>query len=176
MSKTSMPYIETRDVGDVTIVKIFAPPNKKLMEEQEIQWLWERHLLPFVEAPDKTKLALDLSEIEYMSSAARGKMISLYKKVTAKNGRLVTFGATGHVLEVFHITKMDRTLALVESEQAALQELAKPMEAPKPQPPQPESKPLSDDQMKLACAKRLLQLAGSPEKAKAAIDQVASVQ
>ena len=69
----------------------------------------------------RRKLLLNFNNVEYLSSAALGKLITLNKKLQAAGGRLILCNIDPQIYEVFEITKLDRFFNIQKEEQAALQ-------------------------------------------------------
>lgn len=69
-------------------------------------------------------VALDLSGIDYVSSAGLRSILVLAKKLQPLGGRLVLFGMSGVVEEVFSISGFDRLLPVAADRTAALGALA----------------------------------------------------
>jgi anti-sigma B factor antagonist len=68
----------------------------------------------------KKKLLLNFANVEYLSSAALGKLMTLNKKVKAAGGELRLANIKPEIKEVFSITKLDKMLKIFNSEQDAL--------------------------------------------------------
>ena len=64
-------------------------------------------------------VALDLSGIDYVSCAGLRSILVLAKKMQPLGGRLVLFGMSGVVEEVFSISGFDRLLPVVADRDAA---------------------------------------------------------
>jgi anti-sigma B factor antagonist len=109
--------LEVEDIGDVTVVSF---TDKKILDEQNIQVIGEQ-LFGLVDDSGRQKLLLNFSKVEYMSSAALGKLITLNKKVQAAGGKLVLCGIIPQIREVFEITKLDKLFVIRGDEQEALQ-------------------------------------------------------
>src|SRR5205809_7518190 len=77
--------LEVEDIGGVTVVSF---TDKKILDEQNIQIIGEQ-LFSLVDEQGKKKLLLNFGNVEYMSSAALGKLVTLYKKTQAAGGKLV---------------------------------------------------------------------------------------
>src|SRR5262249_39773444 len=77
--------LEAEEIGDVTVVSFM---DRKILDEQNIQVIGEQ-LFSLVDESGRKKLLLNFSNVEYMSSAALGKLITLNKKVQAAGGQLV---------------------------------------------------------------------------------------
>ena len=94
--------------------------DKKILDEQNIQIIGEQ-LFSLVDELGRRKLILNFSNVEYLSSAALGKFITLNKKVNAASGKLVLCNIDPQIYEVFEITKLNKLFNIQKEEQAALQ-------------------------------------------------------
>jgi anti-sigma B factor antagonist len=52
--------------------------------------------------------ALDLGDVQYLLSAALGKLIKLNKKVVGRGGKLRIENLRSDILDVFRITRLDK--------------------------------------------------------------------
>jgi len=111
--------LEIEEVGEVTVVNFI---DKKILDEQNIQIIGEQ-LFELVDNQGKKKILLNFSNVEFLSSAALGKLITLNKKVQAAGGRLGMCKITKEILEVFQITRLDKLFKIYPDEQAAMQAL-----------------------------------------------------
>jgi anti-sigma B factor antagonist len=109
--------LEVEDIGDVTVVNFV---DRKILDEQNIQIIGEQ-LFSLVEEVGRRKILLNFSNVEYMSSAALAKLITLNKKLQSVNGRLVLCNVDPQIYEVFEITKLNKLFDIQAEEQAALQ-------------------------------------------------------
>src|SRR2546430_16938139 len=75
--------LEVEDIGDVTVVNFV---DRKILDEQNIQIIGEQ-LFSLVDQEGMRKLLLNFGNVEYLSSAALGKLIPLNKKLQAAGGR-----------------------------------------------------------------------------------------
>src|ERR1700732_2614812 len=96
--------LEVEDIGEVTVVNF---TDKKILDEQNIQIIGEQ-LFSLVDEINRRKLLLNFGNVEYLSSAALGKLITLNKKVNAVNGKLVLCNIDPQIYEVFEITKLNK--------------------------------------------------------------------
>jgi anti-sigma B factor antagonist len=117
MSQPRRRRLETVDLGDVTVVSF---TDRKILDEQNIQNIGEQ-LFSLVDESGRKKLLLNFGNVEYMSSAALGKLITLNKKVQSAGGRLVLCNIDASIREVFEITKLDKLFVIKNDEQEALQ-------------------------------------------------------
>jgi anti-sigma B factor antagonist len=109
--------LEVEDIGDVTVVNF---TDKKILDEQNIQIIGEQ-LFSLVDELGRKKLLLNFGNVEYLSSAALGKFITLNKKVNGVGGRLILCNIDPQIYEVFEITKLNKLFNIQKEEQAALQ-------------------------------------------------------
>jgi anti-sigma B factor antagonist len=109
--------LEVEDIGDVTVVNFV---DKKILDEQNISIIGEQ-LLSLVDELGRRKLLLNFSNVEYLSSAALGKLITLNKRLQAVGGRLILCEIRPEIYEVFEITKLDKFFKIETEEQVALQ-------------------------------------------------------
>jgi len=109
--------LEVEPIGDVTVVNFV---DRKILDEQNIQVIGEQ-LFSLVDEQGLKKILLNFSNVEYLSSAALGKLITLNKKLQQAGGKLILCNIDAQIFEVFEITKLDRFFKIIKDEQAALQ-------------------------------------------------------
>jgi anti-sigma B factor antagonist len=109
--------LEVEDVGDITVVNF---TDRKILDEQNIQLIGEQ-LFGLVDESGRKKILLNFGNVEYLSSAALGKLITLNKKLQAVGGRLILCNIDPQIYEVFEITKLNKLFNIHKEEQAALQ-------------------------------------------------------
>jgi anti-sigma B factor antagonist len=109
--------LEVEDIGDVTVINFV---DRKILDEQNIQVIGEQ-LFGLVDQDGRRKLLLNFGNVEYLSSAALGKLITLNKKLQAAGGRLILCNIDPQIYEVFEITKLDKFFNIQKEEQSALQ-------------------------------------------------------
>jgi anti-sigma B factor antagonist len=109
--------LEVEDIGDVTVVNF---TDKKILDEQNIQVIGEQ-LFSLVDELGRKKILLNFSNVEYLSSAALGKFITLNKKVNGSGGKLILCAIDPTIYEVFEITKLNKVFNIQKDEQTALQ-------------------------------------------------------
>jgi anti-sigma B factor antagonist len=109
--------LEVEDIGDVTVVNFV---DRKILDEQNIQVIGDQ-LFALVDVKGLRKVLLNFSNVEYLSSAALGKLITMNKKLKEAKGKLILCNISPVIMEVFEITKLDKFFKIVKEEQAALQ-------------------------------------------------------
>jgi anti-sigma B factor antagonist len=117
MSQAKKRRIEVEEVDDVSVVEFV---DKRILDEQNIQLIGDQ-LFELVDDLGKKKLLLNFANVEYLSSAALGKLMTLNKKVKAAAGELRLCNIKPEIKEVFSITKLDKMLRIFDTEQDALE-------------------------------------------------------
>jgi len=108
--------LEVTDVGDVAVVNF---NDRKILDEAFIQELGQE-LFALVEKDKRPKLLLNFANVEFLSSAALGKLITLNKKRKAEGVELKLSNIRPEIYEVFAITKLNKLFDIVEDEADAL--------------------------------------------------------
>ena len=108
--------LDVNEVGDVTVVRF---RDQKIIEDINIQELG-RELFELLEVEKREKLLLNFSSVDFLSSAALGKLITLEKKVKANGGVLKLSNIRPEIYEVFAITKLNRLFDIKDDEADAL--------------------------------------------------------
>jgi anti-sigma B factor antagonist len=109
--------IDVEEVNGVTIAKF---TDKKILDETNIQLIGNQ-LFSLVDEDRRQKIVLDFSNVEYLSSAALGKLITLDKKVKAIGGKLRFCTIRADILEVFKITRLDKLFTIKDTQEKALE-------------------------------------------------------
>jgi len=108
--------LDVNEVGDVTVVRF---RDHKIVEDLNIQELGQE-MFQLAESEKRGKLVLNFSAVEFLSSAALGKLITLDKKVKAHGGLLKFSNIRPEIYEVFAITKLNRLFDIKDDEADAL--------------------------------------------------------
>lgn len=116
MTQGRRQRIVVAEVGDVTVAQFV---DKKILDEQNIQMIGD-DLFRLVDELGRRKVLLNFSNVEFMSSAALGKLIRLHQRLAAAGGKLILCGISKGILEIFEITKLDKMLNIVKDEQTGL--------------------------------------------------------
>jgi len=96
--------IDVTKTGDVSVVKF---RDRKILDEAAIQELGSE-LFALVEIDNRKTILLDFDGVEFLSSAALGKLITFDRKVKTSKGRLKMCGIASGILEVFQVTKLNK--------------------------------------------------------------------
>ncbi len=109
--------LQVSEVGDVTVVRFV---DRKILDEASIQELGQE-LFQLVEVEKRTKLVLNFSKVDFLSSAALGKLLMLEKKIRVRKGKLKLTNIRPEIYEVFAITKLNKLFEIVDDEAKALE-------------------------------------------------------
>jgi len=108
--------IDVSKLGDVTIVRFL---DKKILDEAGILELGTE-LFGLVELENRKSLLLNFAGVEFLSSAALGKLITLDRKVKSNKGRMKMSNIRPEILEVFQITKLNKIFDIRKDEAEAV--------------------------------------------------------
>jgi anti-sigma B factor antagonist len=113
----SFERITVEDKGGTTIVRF---KESDILDQINIQEIGEE-MYSLVEGTPNVKLIVDFQGVEYLSSTALGKLITLKKKVEAVRGKLRLATIKAEIMEVFKITRLDTIFEIKKNVAEALQ-------------------------------------------------------
>ncbi len=113
---TEVEAITLRVEGDVVVGEI---TRGELKNEREILSLLNK-LGGVVEKRSHVQLLLNLSRLEYVSSAGIGAIVRLLKQANRKNGKVKLCCMTGDVLDVFHVMNLTKIFEIYDTEEEGL--------------------------------------------------------
>ncbi len=116
MSTGGTRRIDIDEIDDVTIAKFI---DKKILDETNIQ-IMGNQLFGLVDEDGRKKIILDFANVEYLSSAALGKLITMDKKVKAAKGKLRLCNIRTEIYEVFAITRLNKLFNIFDDQEKAL--------------------------------------------------------
>jgi anti-anti-sigma factor len=108
--------IKINESGNVTVVTF---NDSKIIDEVEIQEFGQE-LYDLIERDDRKKFVLNFGNVEFLSSAALGKLIHFEKKVKQHQAKLVLSNIRPEIYEVFAITKLTKLFVIKDDEADAL--------------------------------------------------------
>lgn len=97
-------HLKISEVGDVTVVQFI---DRKILDDVQIQEIGQE-FNQLVESDGKRQLLLSFASVEFLSSSALGKLISLDKLVKQHNGVLKMSNIRPEIMEVFTITRLNK--------------------------------------------------------------------
>jgi anti-sigma B factor antagonist len=108
--------IKVSESGPVTIVTF---KDSKIIDEQEIQEFGQE-LYDLVERENRKKIILNFGNVEFLSSAALGKLIGFDKRIKQHSAELMLSNIRPEIYEVFAITKLTKLFDIKDDEADAL--------------------------------------------------------
>lgn len=108
--------ISLAESGGITVVTF---NDSKIIDEQAIQDLGQE-LINLVERDNRGKIVLNFGAVEFLSSAALGKLISFEKKARSSKAKLILTNIRPEIYEVFAITKLTKLFTIKDDEADAL--------------------------------------------------------
>jgi anti-sigma B factor antagonist len=115
-----MPPEESRlriyNEGDVVQVRFV---DRNILDEANIQRIGEE-IVSVIEQRDKPKLLINFENVDHLSSAALGTLITINNKVRARSGQLRLAEIDPQIYEVFVITKLNKLFDIHDSADDAL--------------------------------------------------------
>jgi len=112
----SAERIVIQDYAGVTVVTLMEPA---ILETAKIDAL-AKDLYPLIDAQNKQKLVLDLSNVKLLSSQFLGVLATLHRKSTAIKGSVSLCCVRKELLKAFTMTGMDALLRIFPTDAAAL--------------------------------------------------------
>ncbi len=98
----SRPNLKVKRTDAVCIVEF---GDRKILEEASINQILEQ-LSELAASQPNVVLLLNFKNVEHLSSAALGMLITLNRQITGRNGRLMLSDINPRIFEVFRITRL----------------------------------------------------------------------
>lgn len=108
--------LDIQEIGDLTVIRFRDPRITNPLEIEELG----RQLYRVLEVKNCSKLVVDFSSVEFISSATIGKLISLNRKVKLCKSALRLCSMRPEVRDVFHFCNLDQVFAIYENPAAAI--------------------------------------------------------
>ena len=108
--------LETNDSASITVVRF---KDQKIIDPEAIQELGQE-LFDLVDRENRKKLVLNFGNVEFLSSAALGKLITFEKKVKRVGASLILTNISPEIYQVFAITNLDKLFKIKDTEADAL--------------------------------------------------------
>ncbi len=114
-----MPPMDHITVTKNDAVNVVEFNDRKILDELSITELGSQ-LREVAESENAVKILLNFQNVEHMSSAALGMLITLHKLVQDKQGRLKLSNIQPQIFEVFKITRLNKLFEIHDSAAQAL--------------------------------------------------------
>lgn len=89
---------------EVTIIDFL---DRSILDEAAIQQIGDQ-MQELIDQAGVPKMLINFQNVEHLSSAALGMLITINNRVRAKDGQLKLANIGGQIYEVFAITKLDK--------------------------------------------------------------------
>ena len=115
-----MPAEETRlritEQDGVTRIEFL---DRNILDEASIQRIGEE-ITELIDNASDPKLLISFNNVDHMSSAALGTLITIHHKIRNRSGELRLADIDPQIQEVFSITKLDRIFTIHEDSESAM--------------------------------------------------------
>jgi len=111
--------LRIKDEDGITVVEFI---DRNILDEANIQQIGDE-ISAIIDDRDQPRLVVSFANVEHLSSAALGTMITINNKIRQKNGDLRLADIDPQIYEVFVITKLNKLFNIHDSSQEALEVL-----------------------------------------------------
>jgi anti-sigma B factor antagonist len=108
--------LEVAESAQVSVVKF---KDQKIIDPEAIQELGDE-LFTLIEKDNRQKIVLNFANVEFLSSAALGKLITFEKKAKKSGAKLILSNIAPEIFQVFAITNLDKLFTIKDNEADAL--------------------------------------------------------
>lgn len=112
--------IRVKRINDVTQVEFL---DRNILDEGNIQVIGDE-IAALVDAGANPKLVLSFVNVEHLSSAALGTLITINNRVRAKSGQLRLCNIDPQIYEVFAITRLNKLFQIHTTAEEAIKSLS----------------------------------------------------
>ncbi len=112
----TLSRIKVNESSGVSVIRF---QDEKIIDPESIQQLGFE-LFDLVEKDQRSKLVLNFSNVDFLSSAALGKLITFEKKAKKAGAELILTNISPEIFQVFAITNLDKLFQIKDSEADAL--------------------------------------------------------
>jgi anti-sigma B factor antagonist len=108
--------LQREDFGDVTVLRLKVP----MLRTDELTEVLFEQAYAVVDAEGRNRLVLNCEGVEYLASAALGKLVTLMRKARAAGGRLALCKVNRTVEQLLQVSRLSDVLLNYEDEQEAI--------------------------------------------------------
>lgn len=112
--------LRVRDAGGVTHVEFI---DRNILDEANIQAIGDE-ITGLIDASQTPRLLISFANVDHLSSAAIGTLITINNRVREKGGQLRLANIDSQIYEVFLITRLDRLFAIHQTTDEAIKSFA----------------------------------------------------
>jgi len=111
-----MSYFSTRPESDVLVIAFDNPVALNDFRNTPVR----DAVYETLQAHPNARLAVDLSQVDFLSSSGIAILVGMKRRIDARNGHMIVYHLQPIVRDLLAITKLDRFFTIVEDEQRAL--------------------------------------------------------
>jgi anti-sigma B factor antagonist len=93
--------------------------DRNILDEANIQQIGDE-ITGIIDAQDEPRVLISFENVDHLSSAALGTLITINNKIRGKNGQLRLANIDPQIYEVFVITKLNKLFQIHETSEQAL--------------------------------------------------------
>jgi anti-sigma B factor antagonist len=116
---STMLNFTTNELGGILIIAL-EPTDAANYDWQSTQ---REYLYKLIESREDPRFAIDLSEINYLASSEIGFLVTIKRRIDRRKGKVVFFGISPYLAEIFRTTNLTRVLDIVGTRTEALAKL-----------------------------------------------------
>ncbi len=120
MESQSSSRLRMTDEDGITRVEFL---DRNILDEANIQQIGD-DITQVIDQQTQPMLLISFQNVDHLSSAALGTLITINNKVRAKDGQLRLADIDPQILEIFTITKLDKLFHIHETTQEAMASFA----------------------------------------------------
>ena len=117
-----MPALVSRKVDDVLILGF---SDGKILDETAMRAVSDALLAAANESKKDDRILLSFQGVGFMSSSMIGKLVAFMKKCKSTGARLKLCSISPAIMEIFKITKLNKTFDICKDEKTAIEEFSK---------------------------------------------------
>lgn len=120
MADEQQPKLNILERGKVRVVEF---EDRKILEDFIINQIGAQ-LADLVDENPEPRIVLDFKNVEHLSSAALGVLITLDKQVAERQGKLALANIQPQIYEVFRITRLNKLFNIQNTTAAAVESVS----------------------------------------------------
>ena len=97
--------------------------DRNILDEANIQRI-EEEIMEIIEAEDEPRVLISFENVDHLSSAALGTLITINTRIREKSGQLRLADIDKQIYEVFVITKLNNLFEIHDTSEQAMSSLA----------------------------------------------------
>lgn len=117
MSAPVESRLRIRQQNDISVVEFV---DRNILDEANIAQI-SQEVETIINQNTTPKILMSFANVDHLSSAALGALITIYNKIKAKDGQLRLSNINEQIIEVFRITRLDRLFQIHDDSQEALE-------------------------------------------------------